>query len=137
MKNGLVVIAFLVLAVAVVVGGCAQDGSPPASGGNGTAYVVVMTDGQFTPDVLVIKAGDTVSFLNNDSVHTHWPASAAHPMHTVYPEPGGCIGSKFDACKELAYGERFNFTFNARSTTDGWSYHDHLNPVMRGKIVVE
>ena len=164
MKKGLAAIMLLILAVAIVVGGCSQYGkqtqttstqptspaaqpaSPPASppiappgqpapqASGGKIYTIVMTNGLFTPEILEIKAGDTVSFFNNDSLHPHWPASGPHPTHTLYPETGGCIGSKFDACKELAFGESFNFTFNIKGT---WPFHDHLNPIVRGKIVVD
>ena len=81
----------------------------------------------------MIKTGDTVKWINNDTA-PHWPASAAHPTHTVYPELGGCIGSKFDACKGLANGEPFMFTFTHKGS---WKYHDHLNPSLWGTIVVE
>src|SRR3989344_2395368 len=65
---------------------------------------------------------------------TYWPASASHPSHTVYPTTGGCIGSTFDACKGLAQGESFDFTFNEAGE---WKYHDHLNPGRTGTIIVE
>lgn len=87
----------------------------------------------FSPSSLMIKAGDTVVFQNNDS-GLHWPASAVHPTHTAYPETGGCIGSKFDACTGLAQSETFTFTFNQKGT---WNYHDHLNPSLTGTVVVE
>ena len=82
---------------------------------------------------MTIKTGTTVTFTNEDS-NQHWPASAMHPTHTAYPESGGCIGSKFDACKGLAQGESFSFTFNEIGS---WGYHDHLRASMTGKIVVE
>ena len=162
MKKSLAAIILLILAVAIMVGGCSQYGgnqpslpsgqqaqpaaqpvappaqpSQPAPQANSTSaktYTVTITNGLFTPEILEIKAGDTVSLFNNDSLHTHWPASGAHPTHTLYPEPGGCIGSKFDACKGLSFGESFDFTFNIKGT---WTFHDHLNPIIRGKIVVD
>ncbi|MBI2145600.1 hypothetical protein HYU18_04750 [Candidatus Woesearchaeota archaeon] len=77
----------------------------------------------FSPAAVKINAGDTVTWINKDSV-AHWPASAQHPTHTVYPEAGGCIGSRFDACRGLAEGESFSFTFNREGE---WKYHDHVN----------
>ena len=103
---------------------------PAAKSSVKTVYISVLG---FGPSIVVIKAGDMVRWVNNDTVQ-HWPASAAHPTHTVYTEPGGCIGSKFDACHGLAFGEQWNFTFNAKGT---WSYHDHLKTISRGRIVVE
>jgi len=87
----------------------------------------------FSPNELRVNAGDTVTFVNKDTIE-HWPASAVHPTHAVYPEAGGCIGSKFDACKGLKQGESWSFTFTQKGT---WGYHDHLNPDLRGKVIVQ
>ncbi|MBI2639152.1 YbhB/YbcL family Raf kinase inhibitor-like protein [Candidatus Peregrinibacteria bacterium] len=95
--------------------------------------MVSITSAGFNPLSLTINAGDTVVFQNNDS-GVHWPASAVHPSHTAYPETGGCIGSKFDACTGLAQSETFSFTFNQKGT---WHYHDHLNSSLQGTITVE
>lgn len=94
---------------------------------------VEITSTVFSPISMTIKAGDTLTFVNKDSSF-HWPASAVHPTHSVYPESGGCIGSKFDACKGLAQGESWSFTFNQKGT---WGYHDHLNPGLTGTIIVQ
>mgnify|MGYP001584862973 FL=1 len=94
---------------------------------------IKITSSGFEPKTLTVKAGTTVTFVNEDS-NQHWPASAVHPTHAAYPESGGCIGSKFDACKVLAQGESFSFTFNEKGS---WNYHDHLRPSNTGKIVVE
>lgn len=98
-----------------------------------TTKMVGITSAGYSPSTLTIKAGDTVVFQNNDA-DIHWPASAVHPTHTAYPESGGCIGSKFDACAGLAQSETFSFTFNQKGT---WLYHDHLNPSLTGSITVE
>ena len=94
--------------------------------------ITITADG-FSPKTITVKAGDTVTFFNEDS-NQHWPASAMHPTHNVYPESGGCIGSKFDACKGLAQGESFSFTFNKKGS---WKYHDHLSVTSTGTVVVE
>ncbi|MBI2141023.1 hypothetical protein HYU16_01225 [Candidatus Woesearchaeota archaeon] len=111
-----------------------EQQQPSAAAGVRT---VLITATGFNPQTLTIKAGETVLFLNQDTAQ-HWPASAVHPTHVVYPEPGGCIGSKFDSCKGLATGEPFMFTFNEKGS---WKYHDHLNccsdPAFFGTIVVE
>ena len=96
-------------------------------------YIVEMTSAGFVPRVLEIRKGDTVKFVNNNS-QARWPASAAHPTHTVYPEPEGCIGSKFDACAGISQGESFSFTFNE---VGNWNYHDHLDPSATGTIKVQ
>jgi plastocyanin len=105
--------------------GCTQE----ASEGNR----VEITSSGFSPEILKIKPGDTVTFVNKDS-NPHWPASNVHPTHMEYPEPGGCIGSSFDACGPLNTGETFSFTFSREGT---WRYHDHLNSGLTGTIIVE
>ncbi len=97
------------------------------------AKTVEITSTGFSPATVTIKAGEKVAFVNKGS-GLHWPASAVHPTHAMYPESGGCIGSKFDACKGLATNEEWSFTFNEKGS---WNYHDHLNPSLTGTIVVE
>ena len=97
-----------------------------------TTLTVEIKSSGFSPKILEINSGDTVTWINRDS-SSHWPASAVHPTHTVYPEPGGCIGSKFDACKGLSNRESYSFTFDEEGT---WKYHDHLNPSSTGTIIV-
>lgn len=108
------------------------------SGGNSGGNVVEITATEFSPNTLTIKQGDSVQFLNKDS-SLHWPASAMHPEHKVYP--GSDIekcktadkNKIFDACKGLAQDEEFRFTFNEKGT---WRYHDHLKVSLTGTIVV-
>ncbi len=101
-------------------------------------YTIEVTKDGFKPSTLTIDMGDTVKFINTDTI-PHWPASANHPTHTVYP--GSDIkkcgtdeqGLIFDACKGLSQNETFSFTFNNAGT---WGYHDHLNAKLFGKIIV-
>jgi len=106
------------------------------NGGSGlespTTLTVEITSSGFSPKTLEINSGDTVTWTNMDS-RSHWPASAVHPTHTIYPEKGGCIGSKFDACKGLSNRESYSFTFNEKGT---WGYHDHLRASLTGTIIV-
>ena len=106
-----------------------QEGNVQQTNGN----LIEMTSAGFSPKELRINAGDTVTFVNKDATE-HWPASALHPTHTVYPETGGCIGSKFDACKGLKQGESWSFVFTQKGS---WNYHDHLDPTLFGKIIVQ
>ncbi len=101
--------------------------------------IIEITSAGFSQKTLTIQAGDTVTFVNKDSA-THWPASNVHPTHTTYP--GSNINkcgtadesSTFDACKALAEGEEYSFTF---TRTGRWPFHDHRNPGRGGTIVVE
>ena len=98
---------------------------------------IKITSTGFEPKTLTVKAGTTVTFVNEDS-NKHWPASAMHPTHTVYPgsDIKKCASNEniFDACKGLVSGESFFFTFNEKGS---WGYHDHLRSSSTGKIVVE
>jgi len=104
-----------------------------------TIFTVEITSEGFSPNELTINQGDTVKWINKDSAR-HWPASAMHPTHTVYPSSDikKCGTSEqssiFDACKGLAQGESWSFTFNEKGS---WNYHDHLFPGLRGKIIVQ
>jgi len=98
-----------------------------------TENLVEITAAGFNPNTLTINRGDTVVFVNKEA-KSHWPASAVHPSHDVYPETGGCIGSKFDSCRGLNQGETFTFRFDYEGT---WRYHDHLNPGLTGTIIVQ
>jgi len=87
---------------------------------------VVIKDDGFYPDKIVVKKGATITWVN-EGENLHWPASNFHPNHTLYPETGGCLGSKFDACRGLKKGESFSFTLNKVGV---WPLHDHLSPGM-------
>lgn len=95
------------------------------SGGNSPkTFNVSINEEGFSPEVLNIPLGSTVVWTN-DGQKAHWPASNYHPTHTLYPEEGGCLGSKFDACKGLLNGETFTFKFDKEGN---WTVHDHLFP---------
>ncbi|MDP3992314.1 MAG: plastocyanin/azurin family copper-binding protein [Nanoarchaeota archaeon] len=104
----------------------------------GEGNVIEITSSGFTPGTLTINKGDTVTWINMDT-EPHWPASAFHPYHTVYP--GSDIkkcgtaeeSTIFDACQNLAPGESYSFTFNE---VGSWGFHDHLNANSFGKIIV-
>lgn len=80
-----------------------------------TAIVKVTADG-LLPNVLEVKVGTVVAFVNEDSIG-HWIASNPHPSHT------GLLG--FDPGRVIAPGATYQFTF---STLGTWGYHDHLDP---------
>ncbi len=106
--------------------------------GSPELYTIKVTSSGFSPKDLEINKGDIVLFLNEGSSKS-WPASDVHPTHTVYPNSGiskcGTVEEEniFDACKGLANGESYSFTFNEIGT---WTYHDHLKPYVGGTIVV-
>lgn len=101
-------------------------------------YIINMADSGFNPTEVVINAGDTVRFINQSS-QGRWPASVVHPTHEFYPgssisKCGTPEANKiFDACRGLQKGESFSFTFNSKGI---WPYHDHLDPSVKGKVIV-
>ncbi|KKR70275.1 MAG: hypothetical protein UU13_C0009G0004 [Candidatus Nomurabacteria bacterium GW2011_GWB1_40_7] len=95
--------------------------------------IVTYANGGFSPNSLMVKKGDIVTFKNQSS-QSMWVASAMHPTHLTYPTVGGCIGSTFDACQGIQPGGSWSFKFDISGT---WKYHNHLSPSDTGVIVVE
>ncbi|MDO8529811.1 MAG: hypothetical protein Q7S10_00145 [bacterium] len=102
-------------------------------------HQIIYASSGYSPSTLTIKAGDIVRFMNNSSAGM-WPASAMHPTHSVY---GGATlqshcpdaeNDDFDACKSIAAGQSWSFTFKK---TGAWGFHDHLSTGNFGKITVE
>lgn len=100
---------------------------------NGTAMVekevppantVWIVDGSFNPSVLTVSAGDTVTWINKDAIERQ-VASDPHPTHTDLQSLESDI---------LGEGDQYSYTFD---TAGEWGYHDHLNPIKKGIIVVK
>lgn len=85
---------------------------------------VTITSNGFSPKEITVKQGAEVIFKNMDSAD-RWPASAPHPTHTNYPE--------FDPKKPIKPGASWSFTANR---VGSFFYHEHLNPIQFGKMVV-
>jgi len=90
-----------------------------------TSATVTYTNDGFAPAELTVKAGTTVTFINQ-SGSPMWVASAPHPTHTLYPE--------FDEKASVTKGGSYSFTFDKVGTHP---YHNHLHPSNYGKIIVE
>lgn len=102
--------------------------TPSEEQGGGTENeqnIVTYTDEGFSPLILRIKKGDTVTF-KNDSTTGLWVASNPHPTHTSLPG--------FDADHTLINGETYMYTF---TQIGSWGFHNHLNSRFQGTIVVE
>src|SRR3989338_2021783 len=103
------------------------------------SITVTYTDFGYSSATVKISAGDTVAFVNNSS-HPMWTASNSHPTHILYPgsDINKCstalAGELFDACKGVAPGESWSFTFTQKSN---WGYHNHLQTGHGGIIIVE
>ena len=99
---------------------------------------VEITANGYEPKSVSIKAGGTVTWVNKVDAN-HWPASNAHPTHTLYP--GSSIQKcntapeeVFDACTSLKNKDTYSFIF---TEVGSWKYHDHVNPGLGGVINVE
>ena len=85
---------------------------------------VLYKDGFFMPANMSIKAGTTISFIN-ESDEELWVAANPHPAHTSLPG--------FDAKRGYKKGEVYKYTFNKKGS---FGYHNHLNPQSRGTLTV-
>ena len=94
--------------------------STPVSG----TLSVSVTDQGFTPQVLQVKVGKTVTWTNNTTTAIA-VASSPHPTHTDYSPLN--LG-------QINPGESKSVTFPSAGT---YNYHNHLNPVQKGTIIVQ
>lgn len=78
----------------------------------------------FNPASVKIKVGDSVKFVNKGAFAIR-VSSDPHPVHTSYPKlESGIINP----------GGSYTFTATEKVTI---KYHNHLNPSVRGEIIVE
>ncbi len=87
--------------------------------------VVSITNSGFTPEVVTVRISGTVTWKNSDAAE-HWPAADPHPAHTNLPD--------LDSLTGLAPGKSYSFTFPKAGT---FTYHDHLQPLRRGTVIVK
>jgi len=88
------------------------------------ADVSITAGGTFSPATITVKKGTTVTWTNTDGAKV-WIASDPHPVHTDYPG--------LDSHTDIGAGESFSFTFDK---VGSWTYHNHLNPTVKGTVVV-
>ncbi|MFY9462350.1 MAG: hypothetical protein WAP51_04070, partial [Candidatus Sungiibacteriota bacterium] len=100
----------------------------PKTGGStqpaANEVTIEMLPDVFSPQTLTIAVGTTVRFVNKDKVD-RWPASGFHPTHQICPG--------FDSKGSMKPGASYRFTFTEAKQCP---MHDHLNPAIRGTIVV-
>lgn len=83
----------------------------------------------FSPNSITVKAGTTVTWVNNDDAeHTVTDADAADADSRLFDSSGG------DPSHLLKKGDKFTYTF----TTPGTYHFKCLNhPFMTGTVVVQ
>lgn len=128
-----------IVALVLVAGGAyfyvQQNPAEIPDTGTDVAQTIRYTDKGYEPRDITISRGEAVLWVNESS-RPMWPASAVHPTHSLYPQKDAsdCLGSSFDACRELARGESWRFRFNEAGT---WKFHDHIRPSETGTVIVE
>ncbi len=87
--------------------------------------VVKISSSGFSPQNITIKAGEFVTWVNEDT-QDHQVQSAVHPTHQLYA-PLNTVGL-------IKSGEKKSLSFPDPGT---YKYHDHLNPSIIGSVIVE
>lgn len=103
--------------------------SPTSSATNGAIVkedknTVQISSSGFSSKSITIKVGETVTWMNSDSVN-HTVYSAGHPTHLIYPPLN--LGT-------IKPGKKVSLEFPKVGT---YQYHDHLNPSLTGAVIVE
>jgi hypothetical protein len=96
-------------------------------------YEVILSQDGFSPKSITIPEGAEVTWII-EGEGSYWPASDIHPLHNSYPDGGGCLGSKLDACRPMKKGEKYSFKFDREGK---WGMHDHLNPQLLMTVSVK
>ena len=95
-----------------------QNQQPP------TEDTVIIKNSAFNPSTLTVKAGTTVTWVNEDST-THQIISDSEPAENYLP---GLFSL------EMTEGQNCKYTFKKVGT---FGYHCNIHPEMKGTIVVE
>ena len=114
----------VILAIIVAVVSVLSRKQSPSGFDKASLLTVTLEQNRFFPTSLTVKQGDTVTFTNNDAT-PHQLASDPHPAHTGYTPLNAGI---------IATGSSVTVRFTKKGS---FVYHDHLNPTITGKIVVE
>lgn len=89
-----------------------------------SAATITYTDNGFQPGKVTVKSGDQIT-VKNDSPQSLQFSSDPHPIHTDNPQLNQSV---------LQPGRSQSFTVTSKGT---WGYHDHLNEINTGTIIVE
>ncbi len=98
--------------------------NPSPTSPNVKSVTVTIEAGKFNPASITINVGDSVVWLNKDS-SPHHVASDPHPTHTGLPGLES---------PDMAGNQTYSFTFTKAGT---FGYHDHLNPTIKGTVIVK
>lgn len=120
----LTLVSATLLILALLCAGCASPAAPaqpavsPLPAGSGSDTVLIQ-DFAFSPAVLTVQAGTTVTWTNQDSV-----------PHAIAPDAGFPAPVSSDS---LPRGASYRFTFTSPGT---YPYHCAIHPSMKGTVIV-
>ncbi len=116
MKKYKAIPILLMAAMLLVFGtGCTAGGGATPSAQATDKNTVVIQNYRYTPSEITIQKGETVTWINMDSI-----------VHTA-------TGSGFDS-GNLSYGKSYKHTFNEAGMFD---YYCIPHPYMTGKVIVK
>lgn len=104
----------------------AQEQQPAQTGES--AATITFSDAGVSPAEVTVKSGESITWTNNSSKKVQ-VASDNHPTHTINQE---LTNGQFTT--ELAPGGLVTVTL---TKIGSWGYHDHLNPSVKGKVVMQ
>jgi plastocyanin len=111
-NNRVLFITFLMMGVGIL-SGCTQQQTPPP----GNTNTVTIKNFAFDPSTITIKAGENVTWTNEDSA-----------PHQVKEDAGLFLSSS------LSNGQSFTYRFTAVGT---YNYTCNIHSSMHGKVIVE
>lgn len=80
--------------------------------------IVLLRDKIILPDVVTVRAGTTITWINNDKIEHNITSSSDYPEFVS---------------GNLKPGESYSFTF---TKSGQWGYHSSLNPTTKGRVIV-
>lgn len=98
--------------------------TPSSTAQEAKTVSVTIENNKLNPQSVEINVGDSVVWLNKDETKHHI-ASDPHPSHTALPG--------FESV-DLSVSQTYSFKFTKAGT---WGYHDHLNPSIKGTVIVK
>jgi len=115
----------ILLVFTCLFSGCTSSGNPAPATPTTAATVsgsnlVTIKNFAFSPAILTIKTGTTVTWTNQDGA-----------PHQVASDPGTPVAFSSDS---LANGASFQFTFTQPGT---YAYYCTIHPSMKGTIIVQ
>ena len=120
-----------VLLIATACGSSSASSSTPSAsaGGAGGTAAVVIKNFAYTPQIITVKAGTTVTWTNQDSVqHTVTSADSI--------KVGANVTSTFDSGL-FNQGQTFSFTFTKAGTYFYVCTIHAQQPAMHGEVIVQ